>query len=58
MKHTQYHRNYRNNYNTRINSQVVISALITILTFGKIPFSFLRNLETVGADPFSGLHRG
>lgn len=37
---------------------VFISAMIVAYNFGMQAFSFLRNLVTVGGNPYAGLHRG
>ena len=61
MKHTFNHRNYRNKVGTQLRhtgTHMVLSALIGIMTLGALPYSFLRNLEIVGCNPFERLNRG
>lgn len=50
-------RNKINSQNT-FRNRMTVAALIAVVNFGIQAFSFLRNLVTIGGDPYGGLNRG
>ena len=61
MKHTHSHNTMRRN-NFRNNglkgTYLVLGAILSVMTFGAIPFGYFRNLVTEGSNPFAELNRG
>jgi len=66
MKNSMNRRNYNNNRfvsnkarNYKITRQnIFVAVAMAAMNFGVQAFSFLRNLVTVGCNPFEGLNRG
>ena len=65
MKTAMNRRTYNNNRVIRnraninkFRSSMTVAALVAVVNFGLQAFSFLRNLVTIGGDPFGGLNRG
>jgi len=62
MKHQFNHRTQRNRSNTNSfrhsGTHLALSAILSVMTLGFVPYSFLKNLEVVGCNPFECLNRG